>query len=68
MQIWWTCTLLITEIKVYALKSGASDGEDDLGHRDFVQYDFATLKAATNDFSSFNHLGEGGFGVVYRVN
>ncbi|URE24420.1 S-locus lectin protein kinase family protein [Musa troglodytarum] len=29
-------------------------------------YDLATIKAATNDFSADNKLGEGGFGVVYK--
>lgn len=30
-------------------------------------YDLSTIKAATNDFSVDNKLGEGGFGVVYMV-
>ena len=30
-------------------------------------YDLATIKAATNDFSAANKLGEGGFGAVYKV-
>ncbi|XP_074589905.1 G-type lectin S-receptor-like serine/threonine-protein kinase At4g27290 [Curcuma longa] len=29
-------------------------------------YDLRTIKAATNDFSEGNKLGEGGFGVVYK--
>ncbi|CAL9042739.1 unnamed protein product [Musa banksii] len=29
-------------------------------------YDLATIKAATNDFSAANKLGEGGFGAVYK--
>ena len=32
-----------------------------------LQYDFATIKAATNDFSPANELGHGGFGAVYKV-
>ena len=31
------------------------------------EFSFAIIKAATNDFSSENKLGEGGFGPVYRV-
>jgi hypothetical protein len=32
-----------------------------------LQFDFATIEAATNKFSGDNKLGEGGFGVVYKV-
>ncbi|KAH6791934.1 hypothetical protein C2S52_002411 [Perilla frutescens var. hirtella] len=31
-----------------------------------LQYDFAKLRAATDDFSYANKLGEGGFGSVYK--
>lgn len=30
-------------------------------------FSFAKIKAATNNFSSENKLGEGGFGPVYKV-
>jgi hypothetical protein len=33
-----------------------------------LQFDFATIEAATNKFSDeHNKLGQGGFGVVYKV-
>ena len=32
-----------------------------------LQYDFSTIKAATNNFSDANKLGKGGFGIVYKV-
>lgn len=32
-----------------------------------LQYDFEIVKAATDDFSESNKLGEGGFGPVYKV-
>uniref|UniRef100_A0A7C9CID1 non-specific serine/threonine protein kinase n=1 Tax=Opuntia streptacantha TaxID=393608 RepID=A0A7C9CID1_OPUST len=38
----------------------------EIGGDQVVQYDFASLKAATNYFSTDNKLGEGGFGVVYK--
>ena len=31
-----------------------------------IQFDFETIKVATNDFSSENKLGQGGFGAVYK--
>lgn len=31
-------------------------------------FDLATIAKATNNFSTDNKLGEGGFGVVYKVN
>lgn len=33
-----------------------------------LQYDFGTIRTATDDFSDANKLGQGGFGVVYKVN
>ncbi|KAI9076979.1 hypothetical protein K1719_041055 [Acacia pycnantha] len=33
---------------------------------DSLQYEFATLEAATNMFSEYNKLGQGGFGQVYK--
>ncbi|KAK7826193.1 cysteine-rich receptor-like protein kinase 15 [Quercus suber] len=32
-----------------------------------LQFDFATIEAATNKFSDDKKLGEGGFGQVYKV-
>ena len=32
-----------------------------------LQFDFRTIEAATNKFSTNNKLGEGGFGEVYKV-
>jgi hypothetical protein len=31
-------------------------------------YDLNTIAHATNNFSSMNKLGEGGFGPVFKVN
>ncbi|XP_018499450.2 LOW QUALITY PROTEIN: cysteine-rich receptor-like protein kinase 26 [Pyrus x bretschneideri] len=31
-----------------------------------LQYDFETIKSATDDFSDANKLGQGGFGAVYK--
>lgn len=32
-----------------------------------LQFDLATIEAATNKFSDDNKIGEGGFGPVYKV-
>jgi hypothetical protein len=32
-----------------------------------VQFDFETVRLATNNFSDANKLGQGGFGTVYKV-
>ncbi|CAN6219863.1 unnamed protein product [Urochloa humidicola] len=36
------------------------------GNSGFSLYDFSQMKAATNDFSIENKLGQGGFGAVYK--
>ncbi|KAD6795532.1 hypothetical protein E3N88_06428 [Mikania micrantha] len=38
----------------------------EIGTPDSLQYNFSTIKAATNDFSQENKLGIGGFGAVYK--
>ncbi|KAG6392302.1 hypothetical protein SASPL_146517 [Salvia splendens] len=39
---------------------------DDISTAESLQYSFSTIKAATNDFSDHNRLGQGGFGTVYK--
>lgn len=34
---------------------------------DALQFNFPSIRAATNNFSEANKLGRGGFGAVYRV-
>ena len=34
---------------------------------DSLQFDFSKIRTATGNFSSANKLGQGGFGVVYKV-
>ncbi|KAJ6767272.1 CYSTEINE-RICH REPEAT SECRETORY PROTEIN [Salix purpurea] len=43
------------------------DGEDEITTEESLQFDLISIKAATNNFSPDNKLGEGGFGEVYKV-
>ena len=48
------------------------EGEEQLvwqgKNSEFMVFDFQQLLQATNNFSEENKLGQGGFGVVYKVN
>lgn len=37
------------------------------GNSGFSLYEFSQMKGATNGFSIDNKLGQGGFGIVYKV-
>lgn len=39
----------------------------EIANLESLQYDFVTIEASTNNFSDDNKIGEGGFGVVYKV-
>ncbi|KAK4755043.1 hypothetical protein SAY87_008800 [Trapa incisa] len=41
--------------------------EDEIRTAESLQYDFAIISAATDNFSEENKLGQGGFGYVYKV-
>ncbi|KZV53291.1 hypothetical protein F511_07585 [Dorcoceras hygrometricum] len=42
------------------------DSVDDMSIAESIQYDFNEIRAATDDFSDANKLGQGGFGGVYK--
>jgi hypothetical protein len=44
-----------------------SEAADEITSVESVQFDFGTIRAATDNFSEANKLGKGGFGPVYRV-
>jgi len=48
------------------LRAGHGDDEE-MRSSDSLLYDLGTLRAATDNFSEENKLGEGGFGPVYKV-
>lgn len=41
--------------------------EDESTNVEPLQFDLATIKAATNNFSNEKKIGKGGFGEVYKV-
>ncbi|KAM3701569.1 hypothetical protein ACB094_05G183000 [Castanea mollissima] len=41
-------------------------GRNDQQDQEFPYFDFASISAATDNFSDSNKLGEGGFGTVYK--
>ncbi|KAL3345499.1 hypothetical protein AABB24_024459 [Solanum stoloniferum] len=40
--------------------------DDDTSSAESLKYDFSTIRAATDNFSNDNKLGQGGFGPVYK--
>ncbi|KAK4545385.1 hypothetical protein RGQ29_032953, partial [Quercus rubra] len=40
--------------------------DDEIGGVESLQFDFGTIRVATDDFSEANKLGQGGFGAVYK--
>ncbi|XXG59590.1 hypothetical protein AAC387_Pa04g1646 [Persea americana] len=53
-----------TSSKGNSTHTAVIDGLD--GNEESVQIDFDTIRAATNDFSDENMIGQGGFGSVYK--
>ncbi|KAM1766229.1 hypothetical protein PS1_005102 [Malus domestica] len=49
------------------LQSNLRPGEaDEIGSAESLQFNFDTIRVATDDFSEANKLGQGGFGSVYK--
>ncbi|VVA39718.1 PREDICTED: cysteine-rich [Prunus dulcis] len=42
------------------------ENSEDVSLVESLQYDFETIRSATDDFSDANKLGQGGFGAVYK--
>ena len=40
---------------------------DEISSTESLHFDFPTIRVATDNFSDANKLGQGGFGVVYKV-
>jgi hypothetical protein len=52
----------------FLLSIGYGAEEEEMRSSEPLTYDLSTLRAATDNFSEENKLGEGGFGPVYKVN
>ncbi|KAM5588570.1 cysteine-rich receptor-like protein kinase 29 [Rosa sericea] len=52
--------------KLEILPGEDSQDTDEIRTADSLQFDFDTIRVATNNFSEANKLGQGGFGSVYK--
>ena len=59
-----TITKILYKIRRY-LPAPEQDFEGNAS--DLTVFSYLTIKVATNNFSTDNKLGEGGFGTVYKV-
>ncbi|RXH92017.1 hypothetical protein DVH24_021040 [Malus domestica] len=61
--------VLIMSICIYlrVKKMKEKLGGDEILNTEALQFDFGSIRTATNNFSEENKLGRGGFGAVYRV-
>ncbi|KAI5330967.1 hypothetical protein L3X38_021104 [Prunus dulcis] len=48
------------------VKLEQDENSEDISLVESLQYDFETIRSATDDFSDANKLGQGGFGAVYK--
>ncbi|CAB4293742.1 unnamed protein product [Prunus armeniaca] len=49
------------------VKLDEDENSEDMSLAESLQYDFETIRTATDDFSDANKLGGGGFGAVYKT-
>ncbi|XP_056171975.1 cysteine-rich receptor-like protein kinase 44 isoform X2 [Syzygium oleosum] len=64
--LFFTCCLLRRKGKKTDGVVQGKSGANELTTAESLQFDLATIQAATNDFSPENKLGEGGFGEVFQ--
>ena len=65
MNSWSKCLYLNSLYESHI--AGETEEDDEIEVKESLQFDFDTIRVATNDFSDVNKLGEGGFGLVYKV-
>ncbi|TYH53260.1 hypothetical protein ES332_D09G087100v1 [Gossypium tomentosum] len=64
-----SCMFIISRMrkpKLKPQKHELTEAEDEITTVKSLQYDFNTIRAATDHFSDANKLGQGGFGAVYK--
>ena len=52
----------------FSVDQPKAEEEDEIKPIDSLQFNFNTIRLATNNFNIANKLGQGGFGSVYKVN
>ncbi|XP_031254692.1 cysteine-rich receptor-like protein kinase 18 [Pistacia vera] len=62
----FTCVLLWRRTRKTKRMMGGKQTIEDDDNVESLQFDFSTIRVATNNFSIDNKLGRGGFGVVYK--
>lgn len=56
--------LLLNQVVISSKRDYSADKTDDL---ELPLFDFETIVRATDNFPDSNKLGQGGFGIVYKV-
>nr|POE83765.1 cysteine-rich receptor-like protein kinase 29 [Quercus suber] len=59
-----TCICICISLRVRKQRKKAK--MDEISSTESLHFDFPTIRAATDNFSDANKLGQGGFGVVYK--
>ncbi|CAN4083842.1 unnamed protein product [Withania somnifera] len=62
----WISAILMKKRKRKLVDNIQSTLGYDISEVESLQYDFPTIRAATDNFSNANKLGQGGFGPVYK--
>lgn len=52
---------------IFPYMVGEAAAGDEINRAESLQFDFNTIRVATDNFSDANKLGQGGFGAVYKV-
>ncbi|XP_061996296.1 cysteine-rich receptor-like protein kinase 44 [Rosa rugosa] len=57
---------ICTYLRVKYKRKRIEERAEEIKSAEALQFDFRSIRAATNNFSEANKLGRGGFGIVYR--